>query len=315
MPDVRYPLKGKRVFVAGHRGMAGSAIVRRLRAEDCHILTVARAELDLRRQAEVEAWMAAERPQAVFVAAATVGGIVANSTRPAEFLYDNIAIETNIVHASWKTGVEKLLFLGSSCIYPREAAQPVAEDALLTGPLEPTNEWYAVAKIAGIALCRAYRRQYGCDFIAAVPNNLYGLGDRYDATQSHVAAALMMKIHTAKATNAASVALWGTGAPLREFLFSEDLGDALVFLMRHYSDEAWVNVGSGDELSIRDLALLIAETVGWRGQLVFDPTKPDGMPRKILDTGRMTDLGWRARTDIRTGMRLAYEAFLAETHG
>jgi GDP-L-fucose synthase len=315
MPDLLYPLTGKRVFVAGHRGMAGSAIVRRLGQEDCTILTVDRAALDLRRQGDVEAWMADNKPHAVFVAAATVGGIIANSTRPAEFLHDNIAIATNVIHAARVVGVEKLLYLSSSCIYPRAAAQPVPEDALLTGALEPTNEWYAIAKIAGIAMCRAYRRQYGCDFIAAVPNNLYGPGDHYDATQSHVAAALMMKIHAAKVSGAETVELWGTGAPLREFLYSDDLGDAMVFLMRHYSGEDWINVGSGDELSIRDLALLIAETVGWQGRLVFDTSKPDGMPRKMLDTGRMAALGWRARTDVRAGMRLAYQAFLAETHG
>ncbi|MGE5505904.1 MAG: GDP-L-fucose synthase [Actinomycetota bacterium] len=318
MAEAVYSLTGKRVFVAGHRGMAGSAVVRRLAAEDCTVLTATRAEVDLRRQAEVEAWMEANRPQAVFVAAATVGGILANSTRPAEFLYDNLAIETNLVHAAWKAGVEKLLFLGSSCIYPRLAPQPMREDALLTGPLEPTNEWYAVAKIAGIKLCQAYRRQYGCDFIAAMPTNLYGLGDRYDLTQGHVAAALIMKIHAAKAAGADTVEIWGTGAPMREFLFSEDLADGLVFLMKHYSGEPHVNIGTGSEITIRAFAERVAEAVGWTGRFVFDTSKPDGAPRKVMDNARIAALGWRAGTDLRDGLKQAYRWYLdnvATSHG
>ncbi|MGH7341901.1 MAG: GDP-L-fucose synthase family protein, partial [Candidatus Rokuibacteriota bacterium] len=254
-----YTLKGKRVWVAGHRGMAGSATVRRLASEDCELLTASRDEVDLRRQEAVEAWMAKTRPQAVFVAAATVGGILANSTRPAEFLYDNLAIETNIIHAAWKVGVEKLLLLGSSCIYPRLAPQPMTEDALLTGPLEPTNEWYAVAKIAGIKLCQAYRRQYGCDFIAAMPTNLYGPGDNYDPQSSHVAAAMQVKVHRAKQTGAPSIEIWGSGTPRREFLYVDDLGDALVFLMKRYSAEPHINVGTGSDITVRELAELVAK--------------------------------------------------------
>jgi GDP-L-fucose synthase len=315
MADAGYSLTGKRVFVAGHRGMAGSALVRRLHSEGCDILTATRAELDLRRQTEVEAWMANNRPQAVFVAAATVGGIMANATRPAEFLYDNLAIEANLVHASWTVGVEKLLFLGSSCIYPRLAEQPMREDALLTGPLEPTNEWYAVAKIAGIKLCQAYRRQYGCDFISAMPTNLYGLGDRYDLTQGHVAAAVIMKIHAAKLAGAETVELWGTGTPMREFLFSEDLADGLVFLMKHYSDEPHVNVGTGSEVTIREFAEKVAEAVGWHGHFVFDTSKPDGSPRKVMDNARIAALGWTARTDMKDGLAQAYRWYLDNVAG
>ncbi len=305
MVEAIYRLAGKRVYVAGHRGMAGSALVRRLERENCEILTAGRAELDLRRQAEVEAWMADRRPQAVFVAAATVGGILANSTRPAEFLFDNLVIETNLIGAAHKSGVEKLLFLGSSCIYPRLAAQPMTEDALLTGPLEPTNEWYAVAKIAGIKLCQAFRRQYGCDFISAMPTNLYGLGDRYDLTQGHVAAALIMKIHAAKQAGAPTVELWGTGTPQREFLFSEDLADGLVFLMTHYSDEPHVNIGTGVEITIRELAERIAAAAGYTGRFVFDTSKPDGTPRKVMDVSRMIGMGWKAATGMDDGLRQA----------
>ncbi|KAA0586575.1 GDP-L-fucose synthase [Azospirillum oryzae] len=301
-----FPLRGKRVWVAGHRGMAGSAIVRRLNREGCDILTVGRDQVDMRRQAEVEAWMAEARPDAVFMAAATVGGIHANSTRPAEFLYDNLAIETNIIHGAYKSGVKKLVFLGSSCIYPRLAEQPMREEALLTGPLEPTNEWYAVAKIAGIKLCQAYRRQYGCDFIAAMPTNLYGPGDNFDLQQGHVAAALIAKIHRAKETGADTVELWGSGKPLREFLFVDDLADALVFLAERYSGEEHVNVGTGAEISIRGLAELIAEVVGWSGHLQFDPGKPDGSPRKLMDNSRIATMGWTAPTSLRDGFAQAY---------
>jgi len=305
-----YSLAGKRVWVAGHRGMAGSAIVRRLGEENCEILTVARAEVDLRRQADVEAWMAAKKPQAVFLAAATVGGIMANATRPAEFLYDNLAIETNIIHAAWQTNVEKLLFLGSSCIYPRLAQQPMSEDQLLTGPLESTNEWYAIAKIAGIKLCQAYRRQYGCNFISAMPTNLYGPGDNYDLKQGHVAAALQIKVHRAKTTGVPHIELWGTGTPRREFLFVDDLADALVFLMKGYSGESHVNVGTGADITIRELAELIARIADYHGEIVYDRSKPDGTPRKVMDVSRLAALGWKAKTPLEEGFRKAYRWYI-----
>ena len=310
MGSTEFRLAGRKVWVAGHRGMAGSALVRRLAEEDCRILTVGRDTVDLRRQAEVEAWLKANAPEVVFVAAGTVGGIHANMTRPAEFLYDNLAIEQNIIHGSYGAGVEKLLFLGSSCIYPRQAEQPLVEDALLTGPLEPTNEWYAIAKIAGIKLCQAYRLQYGCDFISAMPTNLYGPGDNFNLLQGHVAAALIAKIHQAKLGNEASVVVWGSGTPLREFLYVDDLADALVFMMRHYSDTPHLNVGTGQEISIRALAELIAGVVGYRGDIVLDPSKPDGMPRKVMDVGRLTRLGWRAPTTVEDGFHKAYQWYL-----
>jgi GDP-L-fucose synthase len=310
MPHTPYRLDGKRVWVAGHGGMAGSAIVRRLEREHCRILTVSRQEVDLRRQAEVEAWMASARPQAAFVAAAKVGGILANATLPAEFLYDNLAIETSIIHAAWKVGVEKLLFLGSSCIYPRMAPQPMTEELMLTGPLEATNEWYAVAKIAGIKLCQAYRRQYGCDFICAMPTNLYGPGDNYDLHEGHVAAALQVKIHRAKATGAPHVELWGTGTPRREFLFVDDLADALVFMMHNYSAEQHLNVGTGEDITVRELGELIARIAGYEGSFVYDPSKPDGAPRKLMDVGRLMRLGWRARTPLEEGFRRAYNWYM-----
>jgi GDP-L-fucose synthase len=306
-----YDLRGKRVWVAGHRGMAGSAIVRRLAAEGCTLLTAGREEADLRRQAEVEAWMDKHRPQAVFVAAATVGGILANSTRPADFIYDNLAIETSLIHAAWQCGVEKLLFLGSSCVYPRFAPQPMPEEALLTGPLEPTNEWYAVAKIAGIKLCQAYRRQHGCDFIAAMPTNLYGPGDNYDPASSHVAAAMQVKVHEAKRTDAPTIELWGTGTPRREFLYVGDLADALVFMMKHYSAEPHLNVGTGIDISIRELAELVAKVAGWRGEFVYDRAKPDGMPRKVMDVSKLAALGWKAQTPLEQGFREAYDWYVA----
>jgi GDP-L-fucose synthase len=305
-----YSLEGKRVWVAGHRGMAGSAIVRRLAVERCGILSASRDEVDLRRQAEVERWMEAARPHAVFVAAGTVGGILANSTRPAEFLYDNLAIESNIIHAAHRVGVEKLLFLGSSCIYPRLAPQPMTEDMLLTGPLEPTNEWYAIAKIAGIKLCQAYRRQHGRDFISAMPTNLYGPGDNYDPDSSHVAAALQVKVHRAKRAGAAEMEIWGTGAPRREFLHVDDLADALVFLLKRYSDDSHVNVGTGRDITIRELAELLAKVAGWQGRLVYDPTRPDGMPRKVMDVSRLTRLGWTAKVPVEEGFRGAYEWYV-----
>jgi GDP-L-fucose synthase len=289
--------------------MAGSAVVRRLSSEGCEVLTVDRKQVDLRRQSEVEDWMAAAHPHAVFVAAATVGGIVANDTRPGEFIYDNLAIQTNIIHASWKVGVEKLLFLGSSCVYPKLAPQPLVEDALLTGPLEPTNQWYAVAKIAGIKLCQAYRRQYGCDFISAMPTNLYGPGDTYDLKQGHVVAALQMKIHQAKQSDAPHVEIWGSGTPRREFLFVDDLADALVFMMKRYSDESHLNVGTGVDLTIRELAELIARVADYHGSFSYDRSKPDGTPRKVMDVSHLTALGWQAFTSLEEGMRAAYASY------
>lgn len=296
--------------MAGHRGMAGSAIVRRLALEDCEIVTAGHAELDLRRQADVSAWLGDKRIDAVFMAAATVGGILANSTRPAEFLYDNLMIATNVIEAARQADVKKLLFLGSSCIYPRMAAQPMREEMLLTGALEPTNEWYAVAKIAGIKLCQACRRQYGCDFVSVMPTNLYGPGDRYDAQGSHVVAALIMKIHTAKMANSTTVELWGSGTPRREFLFSEDLADACIFVMKNYSGEMFLNVGTGQDMTILELGDAIAQTVGWKGTFIPDPSKPDGAPRKVLDVTRLAELGWTAPTDFRTGMHKTYLWYL-----
>lgn len=307
MTELAFPLTDKRVFVAGHGGMAGGAIVRRLSSENCEILTVARRDLDMTRQKDVEEWMAAARPDAVFLAAAKVGGIQANNTRPAEFLYDNLAIETNIVHAAYRVGVKKLLFLGSSCIYPRGAEQPMKEEALLTGTLEPTNEAYAVAKIAGIKLCQAYRKQYGCDFVSAMPTNLYGPGDRYDLTQGHVVAALIMKVHAAKAKGEDSIVIWGTGTPRREFLFTEDLADGLVFMMKNYSDQGHLNLGTGVDITIRELAETVAKVAGWSGGFVYDRDKPDGVPRKVMDVRRLAALGWRAKTPFEDGMRQAYD--------
>ena len=309
MTDAPYPLGGRRVWVAGHRGMVGAALVRRLAHEDCEILTVDRAEVDLRRQSEVEDWLAETRPQAAVVAAATVGGIQANDSRPAEFIYDNLAIEANVIHAAWRCGVDKLLFLGSSCIYPRDAAQPMTEEALLTGPLEATNQWYAVAKIAGLKLCQAYRRQYGCDFITAMPAKLYGPGDNFDLASSHVVAALMRKAHEARIAGDDSLAVWGSGRPRREFLYVEDLADALVFLLQTYSGEAHVNVGAGKDIVISELAALIAEVVGFAGGLTFDPGKPDGTPRKLLDVSRLSELGWSPSTGLRDGLAQTYRWF------
>ncbi len=306
-----HSLSGKRVWVVGHGGMVGAALIRRLGSEDCEILAATRDELDLRCQADVQDWMTDKRAEAVILAAATVGGIMANSTRPAEFLYDNIAISANVIDAAWKTGVEKLLYLGSACIYPREAPQPMPEEALLTGPLEPTNQWYAIAKIAGMKLCAAYRRQYGCDFIAAQPNNLYGPGDRFDLESSHVIPALMIKAHQAKLAGQESFRVWGSGTPRREFLYVDDLADALVFLMTNYSGEQHVNIGSGQELTISELAEAVAKAVGVEGSLAFDSSKPDGMPRKLLDSRRLASMGWTASTPLKEGLEKAYAWFLA----
>lgn len=306
-----FNLEGKRVWVAGHRGMAGSAIVRRLARENCQVITATRSELDLLRQTDVNGWMADMKIDAVFHAAATVGGILANSMRPADFLYENLLIATNVIHAAKSSGVKKLLFLGSSCIYPRLAPQPMREEDLLTGPLEPTNEWYAIAKIAGIKLCQALRRQYGCDFVSVMPTNLYGPGDRYDPREGHVVAALIMKIHAAKVADSPTVELWGSGTPRREFLYSEDLADACVFVMRNYSDEGFLNVGTGRDMTILELAQTIARIAGWRGEFTFDRSKPDGMPRKVMNVSRLSALGWSAPTDLETGMREAYRWYVA----
>ena len=301
-----YDIAGKRVWIAGHRGMVGQALVRRLQTERCTILMVGREDLDLRGRSHVQRWIDQERPDAIIVAAATVGGILANDTRPAEFLFDNLAISTSIIESARKAGVQKLLFLGSSCIYPRNAPQPMSEATLLTGTLEPTNQWYAIAKIAGIMLCRAYRRQYGCDFISAMPTNLYGPADNYGLQSSHVIPALIAKTHAAKVAHQDAVVVWGTGAPRREFMYVDDLADALVFLLQHYSDEEHVNVGVGHDVTIREVAELIMRVVGVQGRLRFDTTKPDGMPRKLLDSSRLLSMGWQPRTGLEEGLRKAY---------
>ncbi len=310
-PALAFELSGKRVWVAGHRGMVGAAIARRLADEDCEILTVGRESVDLRRQGETEDWMAEARPEAVFLAAATVGGIWANETRPAEFIYDNLAIQANVVESARRTGARKLVLLGSSCIYPRLAEQPMSEDALLTGSLEPTNQWYAVAKIAGIKLCQAYRRQYGVDFISAMPTNLYGPGDNFDLQSSHVLPALLRKAHEAKLSGAPSIEIWGTGTPRREFLYVDDCADALVHLMKVYSGDPHVNVGTGKDVTVRELAETVAEVVGFTGGFAYDTSKPEGTPQKLLDVSRMAGLGWVAGTDLRTGLRRTYEWYLA----
>ena len=306
-----YSLSGKRVWVAGHRGMVGSAIVRRLAREECEVLAAPRSEVDLTRQVETEDWMAAARPHAVFLAAGRVGGIHANNTYPAQFIYENLAIEANVIHGAHKIGVEKLLFLGSSCIYPREAAQPMTESALLTGPLEPTNEWYAIAKIAGIRLCEAYRRQHRRDFISAMPTNLYGPGDNFHPQNSHVPAALLRRFHEAKLGRAEDVTVWGTGRPLREFMYVEDAADACVHLMQHYSGEAHVNVGTGSDISIAAFAEQVRATVGFEGRIAFDTSRPDGTPRKVMDVSALKALGWSAPTSLEAGLKLYYQWFLA----
>jgi len=314
MPEL-YELRGKRVWVAGHRGMVGSALVRRLAAEDCEIITADRREVDLTRQGAVEAWMEKTRPQAVFMAAAKVGGILANDSWPADFLYDNLMIEANVVAASARTGVEKLLLLGSSCIYPKFAPQPITEDALLTGPLEPTNEWYAIAKIAGIKLVQAYRRQHGCDFISAMPTNLYGPEDNFDLTSSHVLPALIRKAHEAKLAGAGEIVIWGTGTPRREFLHVDDCADALVHLMRVYSGEQHVNVGSGEDLSILELTKLVAKVVGFEGAITHDLGKPDGTPRKLMSAAKLRALGWSPKIGLEEGIASVYRWFLDHAAG
>lgn len=317
MTGLREPfdLAGKRVWIAGHRGMVGSALVRRLRSENCEVLTVTRDVVDMRRQSAVEQWTAAQKPNVVFVAAATVGGIYANDTRPADFIYDNLAIEANIIEASRQTGVEKLLFLGSSCIYPRLAPQPMSEDALLSGALEPTNQWYAIAKIAGVMLCQAYRRQHGCDFISAMPTNLYGPEDNFDLASSHVVPALIAKAHAVKAANDGEIVVWGTGTPRRELLHVDDLADALVFLMKNYSDEQHINVGTGSELTIRKLAETIARVVGVEARLKFDPSRPDGAPRKLLNSEKLLSMGWAPKIGLEDGLRNVYAWYLDRAAG
>ncbi len=301
-----FNLRGKRVFVAGHRGMVGSAVVRRLASEDCEILTVPRQTVDLREQGAVNAWFEENRPQAVFLAAATVGGIYANDTRPGDFLFDNLAIATNVIDAAYRFAAEKLMFFGSSCIYPRLAPQPIAEGALLTGPLEPTNEAYAIAKIAGLKLCEAYRRQHGCDFVSVMPTNLYGPGDNFDPLSSHVLPALLRRISEAALSGTPVVEIWGSGQPRREFLHVDDLADASVFLMRHWSGNEHINIGFGSDISIAELATLIARIVGFDGDFVFDRTKPDGTPRKLLDVAKLTALGWQPRIELEPGIREVY---------
>ena len=308
--DGKFSLAGKKVWVAGHRGMVGSALMRRLSAENCSLLTATRAELDLIDQSAVNAWMAQNQPDAVFLAAAKVGGIVANDTLRAEFLYDNLMIAANIIHASHMHGVRKLLFLGSTCIYPRLAPQPMKEECLLTGPLEPTNKPYAIAKIAGIKLCETYRAQYGADFISVMPTNLFGPGDNYHPEHSHVVAALIRRFHEARQSGAAETVVWGTGIPRREFLYVDDMADACVFAMKRCSGPDSLNIGTGEDISISEFASVVAEVVGYKGQIVFDTSRPDGTPRKLVDVTRMTELGWVARTGLREGLAKAYAGFL-----
>jgi GDP-L-fucose synthase len=299
--------------VAGHKGLVGSAIWRALERKGfVHVVGRTRQELNLLDAAAVRAFFAEVKPEFVFDAAAKVGGIHANSTQPAGFLYENLQIQNNLIHAAKEAGVRKFLFLGSSCIYPKLAPQPLREESLLTGPLEPTNEWYAIAKIAGIKLCQAYRRQYGCDFISAMPTNMYGPNDNYDLNNSHVLPALIRKFHEARIKSAPETVCWGTGAPLREFLYADDLGDACVFLMERYSEEQFINAGSGVEISIRELSELVSRVVGFKGRIAWDHSKPDGTPRKIMDNSRIAALGWSPKIDLETGVRLAYEDFLCK---
>jgi GDP-L-fucose synthase len=311
MAETEYLLTDKRVYVAGHKGMVGGAIMRRLAVEDCVILTGSKADVDLRNQSEVENWFDANRPQAVFLAAAKVGGIHANNTFRAEFIYDNLAIALNVIHAAYRHGVEKLMFLGSTCIYPKLARQPMDEGQILQGPLEPTNEPYAIAKIAGIKLVESYRRQYGCDFISVMPTNLYGPGDNYHPENSHVVPALIRRFHEARVASAPSVTVWGTGEPRREFLYADDLADACVYLMKNYSDVGLINIGIGEDISIRELAEAIAATVGYTGRLQFDTSRPDGAPRKLVDVTRLRGLGWKARMTLSDGLKRAYADFVA----
>lgn len=301
-----------RIYVAGHRGLVGSAIWRELQRQGfTNLIGRTRQEVNLLDAAAGQKFFAETKPEFVFIAAAKVGGIHANDMQPATFLYENLQIQNNLIHAAWQAGARKILFLGSSCIYPKLAPQPLTEESLLTGPLEPTNQWYAVAKIAGLKLCQAYRRQYGCDFISAMPTNLYGPNDNYDLQTSHVLPALIRKFHDAKTNGAPTVTCWGTGTPLREFLYADDLASACVFLMRHYSEEQFINVGSGSEITIRELSELVKRIVGFSGDIVWDKSKPDGTPRKLMDSSRLFALGWKPRVDLETGIRLTYEYFIA----
>ena len=303
--------RDSRLFVAGHRGLVGSAICRELqRAGFRQVIARTHAELDLLDGQAVHDFYQTERPEYVFAAAARVGGILANDSQPAQFLYENLQIQNHLIHGAFRAGVKKLLFLGSSCIYPKMAPQPLQEESLLTGPLEPTNQWYSVAKIAGIKMCQAYRRQYGCDFISAMPTNLYGIGDNYDPQSSHVLPALIRKFHEAKATDSKTVTCWGTGTPLREFLFADDLARACVFLMANYSEEGFINVGFGEEISVRELASMVRRVIGFEGEISWDHSKPDGTPRKLLDSSRLFALGWRPSIDLKTGLQFAYKDFL-----
>jgi GDP-L-fucose synthase len=306
-----FDLEGRRVFVAGHRGMVGSAIVRRLASERCEILTVDRTKVDLTRQAETEAFIAAAKPDALFLAAARVGGIHANNSYPADFIVENLQIAVNLIHGAFAAQVKKLVFLGSSCIYPKHAPQPMTEDQLLTGPLEPTNQWYAVAKIAGLKLVEAYRRQHGADFVSVMPTNLYGPGDNYHPENSHVPAALIRRFHEAKLAMAPNVVVWGTGKPRREFLAVGDLADACVFVMKYYSADEFVNVGTGEDITIADFARLVADVVSYRGELTFDTSRPDGTPQKLLDVSKLAALGWRPKIALRSGLEGAYADFVA----
>lgn len=306
-----FTLEGRRVAVLGHRGMVGSAILRRLQRKNCELVTAGRDVMDMRRQDQVESWFDVTAPDVVFLAAAKVGGILANDSYPADFLYDNLMIEANVIRAAYRHNVAKLLFLGSSCIYPKLAPQPIPEDALLTGPLEPTNEWYAVAKIAGIKLAQAYRKQHGCDFISAMPTNLYGPGDNFDLQTSHVMPALIRKAHEAKQRGDKTLTIWGTGTPRREFLHVDDCADACVFLMESYSGDEHVNVGSGEDIPIYDLAKLVCEVVGFEGEIVRDTTKPDGTPRKLMSGNKLRQMGWRPRIGLREGIAGTYAQMLA----
>lgn len=310
-PPLLFDLRGKRVYVAGHNGMAGSAIVRRLAGEDCEILTASRQSLDLTQQSAAERWLEQTKPDAVFLAAGHVGGIFANDTFPADFITDNLAIGLNVIRGSYHAGVKKLLALGSSCIYPKLAPQPMSEDALLTGPLEPTNEWYAIAKIAAIKLCEAYRKQHGADFISAMPTNLYGRGDNYHPTYSHVPAALIRRFHEAKLANAPAVTVWGTGKPRREFLCADDLADACVFLMKHYSGLEFLNIGTGEDVTIADFASEVASVVGYPGKIEFDTSRPDGPPQKLLNVSKLKKLGWSPKISLHDGLAMAYADFVA----
>ena len=306
-----FTLTGKRVYVAGHKGTVGAAILRRLASEGCEIVTADRSVLDLTRREETHRWLQKMKPDAVFLPAARVGGIHANASFPVEFLADNLAIAVNVIGGAHAVEVKKLLFFGSSCIYPKQAPQPMTEDMLLSGPLEPTNECYAIAKISAIKLCAAYRHQFGADFISVMPTNIYGPGDNYHPEHSHVPAALIRRFHEAKTAGLSTVSVWGSGTPRREFLAVDDLADASVFVMKHYSDDGFINVGTGEDISISEFARLVAEVVGYRGQLVWDHSRPDGAPRKLLDISKLATLGWRAKIPLRAGLEAAYKDFLA----